>query len=90
MIENNISKIIHNHKYAEIHIIIGGRAIFSVGGKEITLHSGICCIIPGEEYHCYLRIEPEAQIISFQINMYSPAFMIHRIPESIVLKLQLL
>lgn len=84
MNENNISKIIHNHKHPEIHTIIGGDAEIFVGGEKINFRSGMCCIIPGEEYHYYLRIEPKAQIISFQINMPSPAFLIHKIPENII------
>lgn len=84
MNENNISKIIHNHKHPEIHTIIGGDAEIFVGGEKINFRSGMCCIIPGEEYHYYLSINPKAQVISFQINMPSPAVTIHKIPENII------
>lgn len=84
MNENNISKIIHNHKYAEIHMIFGGDAEILVGGEKIVCTSGTACIIPSEEYHCYLSINPKVQTFAFQIDMHFSEFKIQKFPESII------
>lgn len=84
MNDSSISKIIHNHKYSEIHMIYGGDAEILVSGEKKLCRSGTVCVIPGEVYHCYLSASPTAQIVAFQFDMPCSDFKIREFPASIL------
>lgn len=84
MDDANLSKIIHNHNYAEIHLCFGGEAEMLVGNETFVCRSGNVCLIPAKAYHCYLKADPETRIFAFQIDLPASAFEVRELPEQIL------
>lgn len=84
MNESNITRIVHSHKYAEIHIISGGSATLLVENERHTLSSGCVCLVPAESYHCYLEAEPGVELIAFQTNANAREFRSRKISEAML------
>lgn len=84
MDENNVTKIIHNHKYTEIHIVFGGNLKIFIENQTYVFSSGDTYAIPGGMYHCYSEVEPQTQIIAFQTDIALERFRQHAIPESVI------
>lgn len=86
MTRDNITKIIHCHKYSEIHIIFGGNATLRVENGLYDFSSGDICIIPAGVYHCFKNSTAKKHF-AFQITKNSFEFMKKRISESILYEL---
>lgn len=84
MDEKNMTTIIHNHKYAEFHIVYGGKAKIFINDNEYVFSSGSVYSIPAGTYHCYIKAEPQTQIIAFQTDIALNAFDRHSISETVI------
>lgn len=84
MNESNITRIVHSHKYAEIHIIYGGSATLLVENERHILSSGCICLVPAESYHCYLETDPSVNLIAFQTDADISEFKIRKISEAML------
>ena len=67
--DNDPTKHIHKHSYAEIHIICGGGAEYRVDNKIYNLKSGDILGIPKNCFHACIKKEKETQYIPFQIDL---------------------
>lgn len=65
--DKNFTKIIHRHKYAEIHIITNGNAEYTIGTSIYRFNSGDIIIIPAGIYHCCAGADNSTRYIAFQI-----------------------
>lgn len=79
-----VSKIIHNHKYAEIHMVLGKTADFLIGGKRKTFHDRDTFLIPADVYHCCRDIGEETRDIAFQVAANVSDFAVKRQPKFIL------
>lgn len=58
---------IHCHKYAEIHIIIDGKAEFLLETNRHVYYPGDVFIMPAERYHCGISADADTKHFAFQI-----------------------
>ena len=79
-----IFKIIHNHKYAEIHMILDGGANFLIGGKLMKFQDRDAFLIPAGVYHCCRDIGENARDIAFQVAADAGDFAVNRQPETVL------
>lgn len=63
-----ITRIIHNHSYAEIHIIADGCADFYIDGEVRSFSQYDCFIVPAGMYHCCKNAEAQTRHIAFQLT----------------------
>lgn len=75
----NTTKIIHNHRYVEFHIVFGGNIKMLIDNKEYTFSSGTVYSIPEGVYHCCIDLEPQTQIVAFQAEIGLNTFEQHSI-----------
>lgn len=68
MNEAALSKVIHSHRYAEIHIIFQGCADILIENSTYTCTPGDMLLIPDGMYHCYRKTTPDAGMIAFQME----------------------
>lgn len=80
----NMTKIIHNHKYVEFHMVFGGSIKMLIDNKKYTFSSGTVYSIPQRVYHCCIDIEPQAQIVAFQAEIGLNAFEQHSVNEMFI------
>lgn len=59
---------IHEHSYAEIHLIVGGSAAFTVDDQKIYLDSGSMLVIPKKTFHSCDSKDDSAMHCAFQID----------------------
>lgn len=83
----HISKIIHCHKYAEIHIICGGMAKYRIGDDILFFSDGDMCIIPPDLYHCCIESDATTKHIAFQTDALVCDFMCGTLPDTIASEL---
>lgn len=77
-------KIIHNHKYAEIHMILDGDANFLIGGKLMKFQDRDAFLIPAGVYHCCRDIGENTRDIAFQVAADAGDFAVNRQPETVL------
>lgn len=68
MSEDNMTKIIHNHKYTEFHIVYGGSLKAFIENSEYIISSGSVYAVPAGLYHCYIEAEPNTLVAAFQTD----------------------
>ena len=62
--------IIHRHRYTEIHIILQGEALYTIGGTEYRICSGEGIVIPAKMYHTVEAVNCEKMIFTaFQADI---------------------
>lgn len=88
MTEAGITKIIHCHKYAEMHIVVNGQATILVENERYRCAAGHAFIIPPGFYHCYLEAEPDIQLLAFQTDLDADAFTIRDISPHMIAEIQ--
>lgn len=59
---------VHNHNYAEVHLILDGNATFVVEGKTHEINSGHMLIIPKKILHACIKQDKNTIHSAFQIN----------------------
>lgn len=59
---------LHNHKYAEIHIILDGRAEYTIDGKKCIYRAGDAILIPEKVLHTSHPTEESSRFVSFMLN----------------------
>ena len=47
----------HAHPHDQVGVLLEGRAVFIVGGEEMTLGAGDCWCIPGNVRHKVINLE---------------------------------
>ena len=79
------SQMLHKHKYAEVHIVANGGALFKVDNSTFSLKSGNLLIIPGGVFH-YCDTKDETTLhAAFQIDYKPRCTSIHNAEENTVL-----
>lgn len=68
MNENQMTRVIHCHKYDEVHIILDGNEKFQIGKEEFEFYKGDTFIIPRGLYHCCKSASKDLKHFSFQIT----------------------
>lgn len=87
MNENNMTKIIHSHKYTELHIVFGGSLKAFIENREYVFSSGSVYVVPAGVYHCYTEAEPQTQIVAFQTDSCLNSFEQHLTEEDVIGKI---
>ena len=59
---------IHEHNYAEIHLVAGGNASFTVENKKIDMPSGSMLVVPRMTFHSCDAKDEETKHCAFQID----------------------
>ena len=62
----NIS--LHNHHYAEIHLILAGSALFSVGMQQHVVLAGQAIIIPSGQFHSSTALQSNTTEYTFALT----------------------
>ena len=75
---------LHKHKYADLHVIGGGVAVFSIDGKEYRVESDSAILIPKSSYHTCIYQDNDAKHTAFQLEFESDAVLIERIEPMLV------
>lgn len=75
----------HKHNYAEIHVIAGGKATFSIDEALHTLESGSIMIIPKGIFHCFESSDDNTFHGAFQIDYNTPEMSVYNVGEATVL-----
>lgn len=68
-----MAKIIHCHRYAEIHIVLEGR--FVLENETHPFSRGSAFLIPPGVYHCYKNATPKAKLLAFQTDLPAEVFL---------------
>ena len=63
-----ISSVIHHHKYTEVHLILGGEILYSIGEEQRTVSGGTMLVIPPGVYHAGLKRSEAALCAAFQVD----------------------
>ncbi|MBQ7336660.1 MAG: AraC family transcriptional regulator [Clostridia bacterium] len=75
---------IHKHNYTEIHLILGGLAVFRIGEQICRCESGDMLIIPQKALHSCIQQEESVKHTAFQINYDTDEFAIYPINPHIL------
>ena len=59
---------LHRHRYAEIHVVTAGSAVYTVENEEYRLEAGMAIIIPSKAFHSLVPDTEETQTITFCID----------------------
>lgn len=59
---------LHKHNFAEIHLIIGGNAIFRIGNELYPLNDGSITVIPCDVFHCCIKCDKDVIHNAFQVD----------------------
>ncbi len=62
------SNNLHNHNYTEIHMVSGGKILFTVGNERYSASSGDVIIVPPKVYHCCSAEDDNVSHSAFQIS----------------------
>lgn len=84
MTKENVTKIIHNHRYAEIYIVFDSKAKFLIDNKSCTFSSGTAFLIPAGTYHCCIETDENTKLIAFQTDIKSDCFLSRDISHNII------
>ena len=79
---NSTTKTVHKHKYAEIHIVSGGRMLYSVNGKTFTVNADYAFCVPGETFHSCIETENIIKT-DFQTDLDLRRFVLIKLPDGI-------
>lgn len=83
--ESDTSTIqLHNHNYAEVHVIDGGKADFNIDETLYHVPSGSLLIIPRNVFHSRTFIEKKTRHTAFQIDYDAKNFSLHHISTETV------
>lgn len=74
---------LHNHNYAEIHVISGGNAVIAAGERSYHLESGDAMIIPKGIYHRFTQKDSTTMRTAFQIDYDAEAPVVQHIGSRI-------
>lgn len=80
---------LHNHHFAEVHLITNGDADFVVGERQFQLQSGHGLLIPCGVYHCCVERTPGAVHTAFQLNCERHDVAEAPIGDEILMQLQM-
>ena len=78
---------IHEHNYAEIHLIAGGSARFTVEDKTLTIDSGDMLIVPKKTFHSCDLMEDSARHCAFQIDCDIDSVKRYELSDEIIIDL---
>ena len=78
---------IHEHNYAEIHLIFLGDAEMTVAGESFLQKSGSMLVIPRKVFHSCERKDEGAMHCAFQIDCEPEAYGVYELETSIVSEL---
>ena len=59
---------VHNHNHTEVHLILGGTAVFIIEGKKHEIESGHALIIPKRRMHTCVKQDENTMHSAFQID----------------------
>lgn len=79
---------LHNHHFAEVHLIANGDADFVVGEKRLKLQDGYSLLVPRGLYHCCTHRSPGAVHTAFQLDCERQDVITAYIGNEILLQLQ--
>lgn len=77
---------LHKHKYAEVHAVVNGDALFNVGNDSYSLKSGSIMIIPGGVFHCCDSKDENTLHSAFQIDYKADKISEYMIGQDTVLR----
>lgn len=66
--KNFVFAPLHNHRYAEIHILLEGCAEYTIDGKKYIYRAGDAILIPEKILHASHPTEENTRFISFMLN----------------------
>ena len=66
--KSEISDVIHHHKYAEVHLVLGGDILYSIGERQYRATDGTMLVIPPGEFHAGRKLTEGALRAAFQID----------------------
>ena len=65
---SEISDILHYHKYAEVHLTLGGDIRYTLGDTSFVATSGTMLVIPPGVFHAGVKLSEEALCTAFQTD----------------------
>lgn len=71
----------HSHRYAEVHLIAGGRACFEVGDRTWEPEGGSVLLVPRGVLHRCLHQEEGARHTAFQIDCEGSEVCLRHLPR---------
>ena len=74
----------HNHNCTEVHITVGGGAIFAVSGRDVELKSGDLLLIPPKSLHACIAQDDGVRRTAFQIDREVAEAQVIHIDEHIL------
>ena len=77
---------IHEHNYAEIHLIAGGNAEFTVKDQTLTLKSGAMLVIPSKVYHSCVSKDTDTMHCAFQIDCAPSSYFTYELNPELILE----
>lgn len=77
---------IHEHNYAEIHLIVGGTATFTVDNQRVRAESGTMLVIPKKTFHSCDHKDDSALHCAFLIDCDPKKYNKYPQSESIILE----
>ena len=77
---------IHEHNYAEIHLIVGGSATFTIENKRVCAESGTMLVIPKRTFHSCDQKDDDTLHCAFQIDCEPKRYKKYPQSESIILE----
>lgn len=75
---------IHNHRYTELHVILGGSAEFKVGDTVYNVNSGDVFAVPCNVMHTCISSTSSVRHFAFQIDAPVAEFKVCTLSESFV------
>ena len=81
---SNAVSCIHEHNYAEIHLVAGGSAAFTVDNKKVVADSGTMLVIPKKTFHSCDKRADSTLHCSFQIDCEPQTPMVVKQSEELI------
>ena len=75
---------LHKHKYADLHVISGGKARFSIDGVDHEIGPDALIMIPKNSFHTCISQEKGAKHTAFQIEFETDGVRIESIDKDLV------
>ena len=72
---------LHKHWYPEIHWILQGSAVYTIGQKRVVLEEGTIVVIPAQMYHECSACEEGTQRMAFQADIDAGEYISHALPS---------
>ena len=76
--------LLHRHRYAEIHMVTSGSAIYTVENAEYHLQAGTALLIPSKVFHSLSPDTEDTRMIAFQIDDECSEVRLAKLSESIL------